>query len=58
MKMNEYCRGALEALSWARSLLETRSVNQVRGMLDQAKEDILNGCAIDFAERLRAVARP
>lgn len=56
--MNEYCRGALEALSWVKSMLLNRSPEHAIVMIDQAKDDILNGAAIDFAERLRAVARP
>jgi len=56
--MNEYCRGALEALSWVKSLLLSRKLEQAVVMVDQAKDDILNGSAIDFAERLRAISRP
>jgi len=55
--LNEYCRGALEALSWVKLLLAS-SRKDFEKMVDRAKEDILSGCALDFPERLKAVARP
>jgi len=55
--LNEYCKGALEALSWVKSLLASNR-KDVERMLDKAKEDILSGCADDFPKRLRAVAHP
>lgn len=56
--MNEYARGALEALAWMDSLLtQTKTGDQLdllKRELNGAKEDLLQGSAIDFRARLRA----
>jgi len=73
--LNEYCRGALEALSWVKWVCQSirsemteeesedfdrnpfyRKYRTVLSMIEDAREDILNGSAIDFAARLKAIA--
>lgn len=59
--MNDLARGALEALAWVLSLAEKvdlsnpRSWNKFLGEVESAKEDILQGAAVDFRLRLRIV---
>ena len=54
--MNEYCRGALEALAWIQSLMEEmrkeRDWEKLRRNVDQVKEEILRGVAVDFRFRI------
>lgn len=60
--MNEYARGALEALAWFESLMAQikatdhpdRFLENVRNEVDGAKNELLQGAAIDFRARLRA----
>ena len=56
--MNDYCKGALEALVWVRSLIkrlksQSRTVDRVLEEVDRAVEDMNEGIAVDFRERLR-----
>jgi hypothetical protein len=57
--MNEYARGALEALAWFDSLMsQARSTDATLELLKRevngAKDELLQGVAIDFRARLRA----
>ena len=52
--MNDYGRGALEALAWVSRLLEeARSLKDVMTEVEAAKEDILKGVAVNFRDRLK-----
>ena len=55
--LNDYCKGALEALVWVRSLIkrlksQSGTVDRVLEEVDRAVEDINEGIAVDFRERL------
>lgn len=64
--MNDYAKGALEALAWMDSLLskaEPKDVNDpqaaeawdlVRREVLGARNELLQGVAVDFRDRLRA----
>jgi len=58
--MHDYVRGAFEALSWVRLLLQELRDNPVCAVeetlkeIDEALEDIKTGVAGDFRWRLRA----
>ncbi len=58
--MHDYVRGAFEALSWVRLLLQELRDNPVCAVeealkeIEGALEDINNGVASDFRWRLRA----
>ena len=52
--MNDFARGALEALAWFESLLGQGDLERLRQEVSAAKEDLLSGMAIDFRYRLRA----
>lgn len=57
--MNDYTRGALEALAWAQSLIERLlcdpdGMKKLQKEIQAAKEDILSGVGVDFRYRLRA----
>ena len=59
--MNEYCKGAFEALSWLESLLPDLKDNpQGWKLLEQevndAMIDIKRGIGVDFRYRLKATA--
>jgi len=52
--MNDYVRGALEALTWARTVLEDqgdpkRAIEEIEAAL----KDINAGVAVNFRERLK-----
>jgi len=52
--MNEYSRGALEALSWAHKVLKrSRSLREAEAEIGEALGRMRAGCAIEFGERLR-----
>jgi len=56
--LNDYCKGALEALVWVRSLIkrlksQPGTVDRVLEEADRAVEDMNEGIAVDFRERLR-----
>jgi len=60
MVLNDYCRGALEALAWVQVILE--NVDPMNGKswagfineLQAVKEEILSGIAVDFRSRVRS----
>ena len=58
--MNDYCKGALEALAWVQRLVEdvdpvdARSWARFVGELQAVKEEILRGIAVDFRSRLHS----
>ncbi len=59
--MNEYARGALEALSYVESLMAQldrseldEAWKQLRGEVVGARNELLRGAAVDFRDRLRA----
>lgn len=52
--MNERCAGAIEALAWFRHLLDSHSdLHRIRRELAAAEDELLNGVAVDFRERIR-----
>lgn len=54
--MNDYARGALEALSWVRELLRrVGNLEAARREVEDALEDIMQGVGVDFRHRLRAL---
>ena len=52
--MNDYVRGALEALVWVEALLGRVDPDQVKQEVAGARGDLLAGMAVDFRDRLRA----
>ena len=54
--MNDYGRGALEALAWVQSLMEemrkAKDWEKLRRDVDDVKEDLLRGIAVDFRFRI------
>jgi hypothetical protein len=52
--MNDYTRGALEALAWVESLLGRVDPDQLKREVAGARGDLLAGLAVDFRDRLRA----
>lgn len=54
--MNDYGRGALEALAWVQSLMEEmrkdKDWEKLRRDVDDVKEDLLRGIAVDFRFRI------
>jgi hypothetical protein len=51
--MNDFCKGALEALFYAKTLTDKDlSLEQLQKELNSAITDLYNGIAIDFRERL------
>jgi len=52
--MNDYVRGALEALTWARTVVEDQGdLKKAIEEIDEALKDINAGVAVDFRERLK-----
>jgi hypothetical protein len=52
--LNEYGRGAFEALSWVRRLIRKFSnVESVRAEVDVALDRLREGCAVEFGERVK-----
>ena len=52
--LNDYARGALEALAWVLSLLdELQDPRVIRRQVEGARDDILRGSSIDFREKIR-----
>jgi len=53
--MNDYVRGALEALTWARIVLEDQEGDLKKAIeeIEAALKDINAGVAVDFRERLK-----
>lgn len=59
--MNDYARGALEALSYVESLMtqldrsnSDNSWKQLQSEVIGARNDLLRGAVVDFRDRLRA----
>ena len=59
--MNDYVRGAFEALNWVHSLLDDieseKDLDRVKKAVkevDSAMDDIREGVAVDFRYRLRS----
>jgi len=54
--LNDYGRGALEALAWVQSLMEEmrkdKDWEKLRRDVDDVKEDLLRGIAVDFRFRI------
>ena len=54
--MRDYAKGALEALQWALlKIEELRDLEKVRREIEAARDELLNGVAIDFRDRIRLV---
>ncbi len=53
--MNEYSRGALEALSWAVAVLDKKGSRDGSGDIRRAFQRLASGVALDFAGKLREV---
>ena len=52
--MNERAQGALEALAWVLFLIKRgRSLEKVRQEVSHARDDILQGCSVNFRERIK-----
>ena len=55
--LNDYGKGALEALVWFRSLMDELRKNKdwekLKREVDEAREELLSGIAVDFREKLR-----
>jgi len=52
--LNDYARGALEALAWVLSLLdELQDPRMIRRQVEGARDDILRGSSIDFREKIK-----
>ena len=56
--LNDYSKGALEALAWVQQLVKKlkRDPNgwaRLEGEMEAAKNDMLNGIGVDFRDRLR-----
>jgi len=51
--LNDYSRGAFEALSWARKLTrKCKSLEEVEKRLDEALNRMKAGSALEFSERI------
>ena len=58
--MNDYARGALEALAWVQLILDgvqLEAVDDLKRRVSAAKEELLTGAAVDFSERIRYFSR-
>jgi len=52
--VNDYARGALEALAWALGLIEEGlDIAHLRRQLEGARDDLLRGITLDFRVRLK-----
>jgi hypothetical protein len=52
--MNDYARGALEALAWVLGMIENGDASaRLRRQLEGARDDLLRGVTLDFRQRLR-----
>jgi len=53
--MNDFARGALEALAWVLNMLEDmEDPNRIRRQVEGARDDLLRGVSVDFRQRLKA----
>jgi len=56
--MNPKAEGALEALSWVKTLMASNLTwDEIKQAIDDAVNDILNGVAVDFRGRIKAISR-
>ena len=55
--MNDYTRGAWEALNYAIRVLMQNERKKALQMLIELKDELEMGVAVDFAERLRMLRR-
>lgn len=55
-KLNDYVRGAFEALSWVHSLLDVENQKdpEIVNRIEDALTDIRKGVAVDFLWRLKS----
>jgi len=52
--VNDYARGALEALAWILAMLDDGGdVGRIRRKVEGARDDLLRGISVDFRQRLR-----
>jgi len=56
--LNDYSKGALEALAWVQQLVKKLKRDpdgwaRLEGEMEAAKNDMLNGIGVDFRDRLR-----
>ena len=52
--MNDFARGAIEALAWTKTVLEeASSVRQVKRQLEEVLSDLLKGSVADFPTRVK-----
>jgi hypothetical protein len=53
--VNERCAGAIEALAWVLYLTgQTGDVGRVRRAVETVRDELLQGVAVDFRNRLTA----
>ena len=57
--MNDYCKGAFEALSWVESLIEStenrpEALEEILKEVNAAIREIREGIAVNFKSRLRS----
>ena len=68
MKVNDYCRGAMEALAWMEDQIEDLSrmtqdakcksvLEHLQQTVKDVEADIKKGIAVDFEGRIRAQSR-
>lgn len=51
--MNDYCKGAIEALFWVKVLTDKNTPSEkIAVEVNKAISDLYNGLAVDFRERL------
>ena len=54
--LNDYLKGAFEALSWVRSILkDEKDINAIIKQVDDAIADVTEGVAVDFRRRLKPI---
>jgi hypothetical protein len=52
--MNDYARGALEALAWVLNMIEDGDEQvRIKRQVEGARDDLLRGVTLDFRQRLR-----
>lgn len=53
--MNERCAGAIEALAWFECLLDNvGDLAKIRRQVEDARQDLMRGVAVNFRDRLRS----
>ncbi|MBS7642765.1 MAG: hypothetical protein QW374_04985 [Candidatus Bathyarchaeia archaeon] len=52
--MNDYTKGALEAITWAILVLkDSKDIREAIAELESARDSILRGIAVDFREKIK-----